>query len=240
LTGRPPAAKEPLSRPGLTLASLDLVQLLAALIPLLLSLTVHEYAHAASAARLGDDTAARMGRLTLNPIAHVDPLGTIVLPLVLMMSGTGFLFGWAKPVPVNPARFRRDVSMGRGMALTAAAGPLANLALALATAIVAGILLRWAPGTLARGTGVRELVQTLIGTNILLALFNLIPVPPLDGSRIVDGYLPYRLRPAWERVTAFAPFLLLAVFFFGARLVAGPSLYLRALLYQVANFIGAA
>ncbi len=220
--------------------SLNLPQLLAALIPLLLSLTVHEYAHAWSAARLGDDTASRMGRLTLNPLAHVDPLGTLVLPLLLMMSGAGFVFGWAKPVPVNPARFRRGVHMGRGMALTAAAGPLSNLALALVAAVIAGALLRWAPASLVPGSGVRELVESLIGTNVLLALFNLIPVPPLDGSRIVDGYLPYRLRPAWERVTALAPFLLLAVFFFGGRLVAGPSLYLRGLLYQVANFIGAA
>jgi Zn-dependent protease len=220
--------------------SVNLPQLLAALIPLLLSLTVHEYAHGLSAARLGDDTAQRAGRLTLNPLAHIDPLGTIILPLVMMLAGPGFVFGWAKPVPVDPTRFRRDVHMGRGMALTAAAGPLANVGLAVLAAVVAGALLRWAPGTLAPGSGIRELVETLIGTNVILALFNLIPVPPLDGSRIVDGYVPVRLRPAWERVTALAPFLLLAVFFFGGRLIAWPSLYLRGLLYQVANLIGAA
>lgn len=220
--------------------SLHIPQLLAALIPLLLSLTVHEYAHGWAAKRLGDDTAEQMGRLTLNPIPHVDLLGTIVLPLILMATGTGFLFGWAKPVPVNPTRFRRDVHMGRGMALTAAAGPIANLVLALVTAIVAGLLLRFAPGTLAPGSGVLELVQTLIEVNVVLALFNLIPVPPLDGSRIVDGYMPVALRPAWERITALAPFLLLAVFFFGGRLIAVPQHLLGGLLYQIANFIGAA
>jgi Zn-dependent protease len=222
------------------LPSLNLPLLLLALIPLLLSLTVHEYAHAWSAHRLGDDTAIRAGRMTLNPIPHIDPLGTIVLPLVLMLSGTGFIFGWAKPVPVNAARFRRDVHMGRGMAWTAAAGPLSNVALAVSTAILAGILLRYAPHTLAQGTGIRELIQSLLGVNVLLALFNLIPIPPLDGSRIVEGYMPFRLRPAWERVASLAPFLLLGVFFFGGRLIAGPSAYLTSLLYRLANTIGAA
>jgi Zn-dependent protease len=215
-------------------------QLVAGLIPLLLSLSVHEFCHAWAANRLGDDTAARAGRFTLNPLAHIDPLGTIILPLVLSLSGSGFMFGWAKPVPVNPARFRRGVQMGRGMAWTAAAGPLSNIALALMTAVVAGLLLRFAPETLHPGSGIRELVGSLLGINVLLALFNLIPVPPLDGSRIVDGYMPYRFRPHWERVTSLAPFLLLGVFFFGGRLIAGPSQYLISLLIYLANGIGAA
>jgi Zn-dependent protease len=219
--------------------SLNLPHLLATLIPLLLSLTIHEYAHAWTASRLGDDTASRMGRLTLNPIPHIDLLGTIILPLVLMMSNTGFIFGWAKPVPVNPARFRRDVRMGSGMAWTAAAGPLSNLALALVTALVAGLLLRFAPETLSPGRGVLELIESLLELNVLLALFNLIPVPPLDGSRIVDGYLPLRLRPAWERMTALAPFLLIGVFFFGGRIIAGPSAYLTSFFIRLANTIGA-
>jgi Zn-dependent protease len=219
--------------------SLNLPHLLATLIPLLLSLTVHEYAHAWAASRLGDDTARRLGRLTLNPIAHIDPLGTIILPLVLMMWGPGFIFGWAKPVPVDPSRFRRGVRMGSGMAWTAAAGPLSNLALALVTALVAGLLLRFAPDTLSPGRGVVELVESLLELNVLLALFNLIPVPPLDGSRIVDGYLPYRWRPAWERVTALAPFLLIGVFFFGGSLIAGPSSYLTSFFIRLANTIGA-
>jgi Zn-dependent protease len=218
----------------------SLPQLVAGLIPLLLSLTVHEYAHAWTASRLGDDTAERMGRFTLNPIAHIDPLGTIILPLVLAFSGSGFMFGWAKPVPVNPARFRRDVHMGRGMAWTAAAGPLSNVGLAVVAAVIAGLLLRYAPETLQPGSGVRELVGSLLGTNVVLALFNLIPVPPLDGSRIVDGYMPLRYRPAWERITALSPFLLLGVFFFGGRIIAGPSNYVMSLLLQLAYSIGAA
>jgi Zn-dependent protease len=181
-----------------------------------------------------------MGRMTLNPLPHIDPVGTLLLPAVLLMSGAGIVFGWAKPVPINPTRFRRDVHMGRGMAWTAAAGPLSNLLLALVSAIVAGLFLRWAPDALREGGGLRELMQSLIGLNVLLALFNLIPVPPLDGSRIVDGYLPYRFRPAWERVNALAPFLLLGVFFLGGRLIAGPTSFLASFFFRLANSIGAA
>ncbi len=217
-----------------------LLQRVMLLIPLLLSLTVHEYAHAWSAWKLGDDTASRMGRLTLNPVPHIDPFGTILLPLALMLTGAGVMFGWAKPVPVNPARFRRDVGMGSGMAITAAAGPLANVVLALLAAIAFGVLYRVSPQSLLRGTGVRELLESLLGGNVALALFNLLPVPPLDGSRIVDGFMPYRLRPAWDRVTAFAPFLLMGVFFFGARIIAWPAAYAFDLLGHLIRFIGAA
>lgn len=220
--------------------SINIAHAVASLIPLLLSLSVHEFAHGWSARRLGDDTASRAGRLTLNPIAHIDPFGTLLLPLVLMLTGSGFMFGWAKPVPVDPTRFRRDVHMGRGMAWTAAAGPLSNLALSLVAAVVIGLFARYAPGALDRGGGVLELLVNLLRVNVALALFNLIPVPPLDGSRIVDGYVPASLRPAWERVTALAPFLLLGVFFFGGRLIAGPFSYVFGLLADLVNLIGAA
>lgn len=222
------------------MSSFNFGHAIAGLIPLLLSLSVHEFAHAWSADRLGDDTARRQGRLTLNPIPHIDPLGTLILPLFLMLSGTGFLFGWAKPVPVNPTGFRRGVHMGRGMAWTAAAGPLSNVLLAIVAAVILGLLLRFAPDTLHPGGGVQELLVNLLRINIILALFNMIPVPPLDGSRIVDGYVSARLRPAWERVTALAPFLLLAVFFFGGRIISGPFMVVFDLLANLVNFIGAA
>jgi len=202
-------------------------------IVLLLSLAVHEFAHAWSAWRLGDDTAARMGRLTLNPFAHADPFGTFLLPLL------GIPFGWARPVPVNPARFRRDVRMGMGMALTASAGPISNLVLATLGTTVLALLRRFAPGAVEYGAGGRELLEIFVYLNVNLAIFNLIPVPPLDGSRVVDGLVPTRLRPAWEQVTALAPFLLIAVFFFAGRLIAGPSAFVLELLDQLARAIGA-
>src|SRR5512142_2218234 len=125
------------------------------LIPLLLSLTVHEFAHAWSAARLGDDTGARAGRLTLNPLAHIDPIGTILLPLL------GIPFGWARPVPVDPSRFRRTVKMRTGVMLTAAAGPLSNVILAVVCTVGYGLALRFMPEVALPGSGSRELLLIL-------------------------------------------------------------------------------
>lgn len=204
-----------------------LMERLVLLIPLVLSLTVHEFAHAWSAWRLGDDTAERQGRLTLNPMAHIDPVGTLLLPLL------GIPFGWAKPVPVNPARFHRNVTMGTGMMVTAVAGPLSNVLLAMASAVSYGLTRRWAPQFLEANPGLPELLQQVVVMNVGLALFNMLPVPPLDGSRVVEGLLPYRLRGAWERVAQAGPILLLAVFYFGGRLIAGPSVWLVRQLYEL-------
>jgi Zn-dependent protease len=194
----------------------DLLAGVKYLIPLILSLTVHEFAHAWSAWKLGDDTAARMGRLTLNPLVHIDPIGTLLLPLLRVP------FGWAKPVPIDPARFNRGVSMSTGVVLTAAAGPLSNALLAVVCAVAYGLLYRYAPGVAEPGAGWFELLQNLIEVNVALAIFNLIPIPPLDGSRIVEGLMPFRFRAAWESFAALAPFLLIAVFIGARYVLAGP------------------
>jgi Zn-dependent protease len=167
-----------------------------------MSLAVHEWAHAWVADRLGDDTARLLGRMTLDPTRHVDPVGTLILPLI------GIPFGWAKPVPVNPLRFR-GVALATGLCLTAAAGPAANLVLALIAAALhraleAAVLLDAVPG-------IRWLLATLVPLNLVLAVFNLVPIPPLDGSRIADALLPYRWRDDWARVGAVGPWLLIAV-----------------------------
>jgi Zn-dependent protease len=211
----------------------DLAQGVMLLIPLLLSLTVHEWAHAWSAYRLGDDTAARLGRLTLNPIAHIDPIGTLILPLL------GIPFGWAKPVPVVASRFRRGVNMTTGMIITAAAGPLANVGLAILSAIGIGLVARFAPQSLAGGGGlsVLGLLSSLLMVNVTLALFNLIPIPPLDGSRIVDGLIPYSWRPQWESIMRLSPILFIAVFFFGGRIIAAPAAHVLGWLGDLINAI---
>lgn len=204
-----------------------LAQRMMYLIPLVLSLSVHEFAHAWSAFRLGDDTAARMGRMTLNPMVHIDPLGTLLLPLL------GIPFGWAKPVPVVPRRFHRGVNMGTGTVITAAAGPASNVVLAVLSAVVYGLLWRWAPDTLEQWPAVAQLAGVMIQMNIALALFNMLPIPPLDGSRVVEGLLPYRYRPYWERLTSLGPILLLVAVAAGGYLIAGPARFANHLVNQL-------
>ena len=182
----------------------SLISRIASFIPVVLALTVHEWAHARVALHLGDDTALQQGRLTLSPLAHLDPVGSILLPLL------GVPFGWAKPVPVDPSRFRPDVTMGTGLLLTAAAGPVSNLILAM----LSGAALRLADGVfaLALHPAAESLLIRFTVINLAMALFNLLPVPPLDGSRIVDGLIPFGWRGVWNRFSAFGVFILLAIF----------------------------
>ncbi|HZZ84500.1 MAG TPA: site-2 protease family protein [Anaeromyxobacteraceae bacterium] len=201
------------------------------LVPLILSLTVHEYAHAWTAARLGDDTAERMGRLTLNPFAHIDLFGTILLPLL------GIPFGWAKPVPIDPSRFRRGVKVTTGTMLTAGAGPLSNVLLAFVCLLILVLGARSIPDVFAIGSPGSYLLGKMFELNIVLAVFNLIPIPPLDGSRVLEGLLPYRFRPAWERFAALSPFLLIGLIFFGGRIIAGPYNLLATAIFRLVRVI---
>ncbi len=203
------------------------------LIVLLLSLTFHEFFHAWSAWRLGDDTAARMGRLTLNPLPHIDLLGTILLPLM------NAPIGWAKPVPVNTARFHRGVGMSRGDILVSSAGPLSNLLLGLVAAVVLGVLARFAPEAVSRGTAGFALLQRFMIVNAGLAIFNLLPIPPLDGGHVAENLMPYRWRGAWEQFARFSPFVLIAVILFGGPYIARPIYFVFDLLWSVAAGIAA-
>lgn len=190
-----------------------------------LSLAVHEWAHAWSAWRLGDDTAARMGRMTLDPLAHLDPVGTLLLPLL------GVPFGWAKPVPINPARFHRGVTLRGGIALTAAAGPAANLALTLAAVALLIALAAAAPAWVAPGTAPRTLLETIAALNLSLAIVNAVPVPPLDGSRVLEAWLPARLEPAWRAFLRGGDWVLagtlLAIVWLGAPILFWPTEQVR-------------
>ncbi len=149
------------------------------IIILIFSVVVHEVAHGYAAYMLGDNTAKYQGRLTLNPIKHIDPFGSVVLPLILFITGSGFMIGWAKPVPFNPFNLRNQ---RWGEAIVAFAGPLSNIVIAL----VFGLLLRFSMSTgLVPNLEVLQISSYIIFINLLLVVFNLVPIPPLDGSKIL-------------------------------------------------------
>lgn len=176
-----------------------LYQAATLIVPLVLAIVFHEVAHGWVANLLGDSTAKDLNRLSLNPIRHVDPVGTVVLPGMLAFAGAP-VFGWAKPVPVNKWRLRNPRT---GMMAVAAAGPLTNLLLALMGAVVLGLLVRpYLDGQ--QGSEVvgfiAENLKNFLLINIFLALFNMLPIPPFDGSHIVEGLLPPRLAASYDRL----------------------------------------
>jgi Zn-dependent protease len=191
----------------------DPIGFVAFIIAILLGITVHEFMHAYAATRLGDDTARLLGRLSLNPMAHLDPFGT----LLIVLAG----FGYGKPVPFNESRLRSAL----GVSAVALAGPFANLVLAF----VCAIPLRFGDAEMLNGAyGV--VLEAIVFYNCILAIFNLIPIPPLDGSNVVYGLLPPRQKYTWRSYQQYGPMILLALLFFGAQflrvIVFGPALFL--------------
>jgi len=202
------------------------------ILPVVFAITVHEVAHGWMAKKYGDNTASLLGRLTLNPIKHIDPLGTIIIPGLLLMTFTGFIFGWAKPVPVDARNFKNP---RRDMALVALAGPLANLLMAIAWALIArlGVVI-----------GVEVISLPLIYTgiagisiNLVLALINLLPIPPLDGSRILTGMLPARWAWQYNRLERFGFIILLLLLYTGvlSTLLAYPMYVAQKMFFSIAG-----
>jgi Zn-dependent protease len=173
---------------------LTIIQKIAVwILPVVFAITVHETAHGWVAKQYGDNTASMLGRLTVNPLKHIDPLGTIIIPGLLLLTGTGFIFGWAKPVPVDIRNFKKP---RHDMAIVALAGPVSNIMMALGWAVIArvGITI----GASAENFSLPLVYTGIAGIsiNLVLALINLLPIPPLDGSRILTGILPSRM--AWQ------------------------------------------
>ena len=189
----------------------------AFIIAIVLGITVHEFMHAYAAHRLGDDTARLLGRLSLNPMAHLDPFGT----LLLVLAG----FGYGKPVPFNESRLRTTL----GVTLVALAGPLANLALAALCAIP----LRFGSVAVV-GATYEEILTAIVLWNCVLAIFNLVPIPPLDGANVVYGLLPPRQQYSWRTYQQYGPFLLLFILLLAPRVLSavvfGPALALARFL----------
>jgi len=211
------------------LPSLDIAQILIAFAVLLFSLTVHEAAHAFTADRLGDPTARLLGRVSLNPAVHIDPIGTVLFPLIAIATHLPVI-GWAKPVPVdgrNLPHYRRDFM------LIAAAGPASNLVLAT----LAAVIWRMLSGGAVEAAGVPEFVVTVLQRtlliNVLLAVFNMIPIPPLDGGNVLLGLLPPRLAVPYSQLRQYGFLLLYALMFTGvaSALIMPPTIFfLRILL----------
>ncbi|HPY39461.1 MAG TPA: site-2 protease family protein [Thiolinea sp.] len=188
----------------------------AGAIPVLFAITLHEVAHGWIANKLGDSTAKMLGRLTLNPLKHIDPLGTVVLPIGMLVfslatTGTPFAFGWAKPIPVNTRNLKQP---RRDMAIVAVGGPLSNFLMAIFWAIMFTIFAKLIPDA-AIASGFLTMAQIGLVFNLILMVLNLVPIPPLDGGRVLTGFVPRNVANALDRVEPYGFLIVIALLYFG-------------------------
>jgi Zn-dependent protease len=191
----------------------EIKQIIVYIFVLIVSVTLHEFGHAIMATKLGDETPSREGRVTLNPISHADPFGTLLLPLMSAVwsatrGGVGG-FGWGRPVQWQPSRVNRKWKMSTAIILVALAGPGMNVLLAIAVAGVDSILL--AQGVITPSGDAHRILTYAVGTNFILFFFNLVPAPPLDGGHVAGELMPYKKRKAWDEYARFGPFVVMAV-----------------------------
>jgi Zn-dependent protease len=208
---------------------------------LLISVALHEFGHAIMAHKLGDDTPSRQGRVTLNPLAHADPIGTLLLPLVGAIygatTGHGGGFGWGKPVQWQPHRIGRRVSMSTAKILVAVAGPAMNVILATVIACTHALLL--SQHVLTLESEVSQILVFAVLTNFVLFFFNLLPVPPLDGGHVAQSFMPYRYRDKFDQFARYSPFIVLGFMLIPQmRIVfSWPATFLATHLYRALGVI---
>jgi Zn-dependent protease len=214
-------------------------QILIYAVPVLFSIVIHEVSHGWMAYKLGDNTAKNMGRLTLNPLVHVDPMGTIVLPLIMIFL-KGPVFGWAKPVPFNPYNFRPGVDRRNGTMWVAISGPASNFAIAFVASFVLVISQKFLSGLPAiLFVSIIKLAGAFLFINLILGFFNLIPLPPLDGSKILARFIPQSMESQYLRLERYGMLILILILLTGgfSKLVLGPVTLLYRLFLSIPMFL---
>lgn len=216
------------------LTELTLMQKIAVwAMPVIFAITLHEVAHGWMASKFGDQTARMLGRLTLNPLKHIDPIGTVVVPIALLVMG-GFVFGWAKAVPVDTRNFKHP---SRDMAWVAIAGPIANLFMAIGWAVITKIGLILQAGTPEVGLFLIYTGLAGISINLILLVLNLIPIPPLDGSRVLSAFLPKKIAWQYNQIAPYGFFILVGLMLLGllSPLMVGPYNLLKNAIFSLAG-----
>lgn len=193
--------------------NLNLEQTALQFVPFMAAVVFHEFAHGWMASKWGDTTALRAGRMTLNPIPHVDLFGTVIFPLVSMLGGFPFLFGWAKPVPIDPKKFRK---YGPGLFWVSFAGPLMNFLLAVLSAVIVVAMFRFVPEDFVLFEPLTKMARISVLMNLALGVFNLLPLPPLDGSKMIESALPYNAARAYDAFSQYSLLIFIALMATGA------------------------
>ncbi|NDG84861.1 MAG: site-2 protease family protein [Proteobacteria bacterium] len=214
---------------------LGLLRLGQQFVPFIFAVIGHEIGHGFAAHLYGDDTAKNSGRLTINPIAHIDPIGTLLFPIINMVTGIPILIGWAKPVPINPMRFRK---FRPGLFWVSLAGPFANLFMAFTSSLLLCLMIRVLTPEFYFYKEFSKMLFVGVEINLWLGAFNLLPIPPLDGSKVIESMLSYPAMQKYEKIAPYSFYILLALMFTGAlSLLAGPIQFMESLLLGLSAIV---